>query len=126
VRFQASRGESDPVLMSIIDCRLNLDLGSRTDDQGEHLLTAPEGSARLLSSAPSITPFPVYTLPLQSAIRFADLFLTRPRWRPDDMTPFLKGLYRDGDSKERDKLITKFVRVVKEKEGTWWYPRRTA
>ena len=35
------------------------------------------------------------------------------------MTPFLKGLYRDGDNKERDKLITKFVRVVKEKEGSW-------
>lgn len=42
------------------------------------------------------------------------------------MIPFLKGLYRDGDSKERDKLVTKFARVVKEKEGTWWYPRRTA
>lgn len=94
--------------------------------QGEHLLTQAEGSATLTTSSPIITSFPLHTLPLQPAIRFADLFLTRSRWRPDDMTPFLKGLYRDGDSKERDKLITKFVRVVKEKEGTWWYPRRTA
>ena len=97
-----------------------------TDKQGEHLLTAPEGTAKLISTSPTITPFPLHTLPLQPAIRFADLFLTRARWRPDEMIPFLKGLYRDGDNKERDKLITKFVRVVKEKEGTWWYPRRTA
>jgi sister chromatid cohesion protein DCC1 len=96
------------------------------DRQGEHLLTSPEGTAKLTSTSPTITPFPLHTLPLQPAIRFADLFLTRARWRPEEMTPFLKGLYRDGDNKERDKLITKFVRVVKEKEGSWWYPRRTA
>jgi sister chromatid cohesion protein DCC1 len=42
------------------------------------------------------------------------------------MTPFLKGLYREGDTKERDKLVAKFVRVVKEKDGAWWYPRRSA
>jgi sister chromatid cohesion protein DCC1 len=101
-------------------------LGGNANQQGEHLLTAPEGTAKLTSSAPTITPFPLHTLPLQPAIRFADLFLTRARWRPEEMIPFLKGLYRDGDNKERDKLVTKFVRVVKEKEGSWWYPRRTA
>jgi sister chromatid cohesion protein DCC1 len=42
------------------------------------------------------------------------------------MAPFLRGLTRDGDNKERDKLVAKFVRVVKEKEGVWWYPRRTS
>lgn len=41
------------------------------------------------------------------------------------MAPFLRGLTRDGDTKARDKLVAKFVRVVREKEGTWWYPRRT-
>lgn len=71
-----------------------------------------------------IVPFPAHALPLHPAIRFTDLFLTRPRWRPDDMAPFLRGLTRDGDAKERDKLVAKFVRVVKEKEGAWWYPRR--
>ena len=103
-------------------------MGVHADEntQGEHLLATPEVTATLLSASPSISYFPLHTLPLQPAIRFADLFLTRARWRPDDMIPFLKGLYRDGDSKERDKLVTKFVRVVKEKEGTWWYPRRTA
>ena len=73
-----------------------------------------------------VIPFSRHTLPLQPAVRFADLFLTRSKWRPDDMGPFLRGLTRDGDTKERDRLIAKFVRVVKDKEGVWWYPRRTA
>jgi sister chromatid cohesion protein DCC1 len=59
-------------------------------------------------------------------MRFSDLFLTRARWRPEDMEPFLVGLTREGDKKERDKMVSKFVRVVKEKEGVWWYPRRTS
>lgn len=79
----------------------------------------------LINPTKLITYFPLHNLPLHAPTRFADLFLTRPRWRPEEMTPFLKGLTRDGDKKEQDKLIAKFVRVVKEKEGSWWYPRRT-
>ena len=41
------------------------------------------------------------------------------------MTPFLRGLTRDGDKKAQDKLVAKFVRVVKEGSAVWWYPRRT-
>lgn len=41
------------------------------------------------------------------------------------MQPFLADLYREGDTKERDKLVAKFVRVVKDKTGVWWYPRRS-
>ena len=81
----------------------------------------PSGSI----SPPLIVSFPVHALPLHPPTRFADLFLTRPRWRPEEIIPFLRGLMRDGDTKERDKLVAKFVRVVREKEGTWWYPRRT-
>ncbi|WWD18653.1 hypothetical protein CI109_103106 [Kwoniella shandongensis] len=96
--------------------------------EGDYLLSPPPLSAlsSFKSPSPILSYFPVATLPLQPATRFADLFLTRPRWRPEEMAPFLKGLTRDGDTKERDKLVAKFVRVVKEKEGAWWYPRRTA
>lgn len=73
-----------------------------------------------------MTPLAVSALPSDPASRFADLFHIRPRWRPDDIGPFLKGLVNDGDKKAMDKLIVKFVRVVKEKDGqTWWYSRRT-
>jgi sister chromatid cohesion protein DCC1 len=40
------------------------------------------------------------------------------------MEPFLRTLGREGDKKSRDKMVGKFVRVVKEREGVWWYPRR--
>lgn len=91
---------------------------------GDYLLRDPPPSA-LAPPCPLIEYFPVHTLPSHAPTRFSDLFLTRQRWRPDEMTPFLRGLYPDGDSKARDKLVAKYIRVVKEKEGVWWYPRRT-
>ncbi|KIR32228.1 sister chromatid cohesion protein DCC1 [Cryptococcus deuterogattii MMRL2647] len=95
--------------------------------EGEYLLSPPPSSALSFASpSPLISYFPLASLPLQPAERFAELFLTRQRWRPEDMAPFLRGLTRDGDSKGRDKLVAKFVRIVKEKDGTWWYPRRSA
>ncbi|WVO24971.1 uncharacterized protein IAS62_006354 [Cryptococcus decagattii] len=95
--------------------------------EGEYLLSPPPPSALSFASpSPLISYFPLASLPLQPAERFAELFLTRQRWRPEEMAPFLRGLTRDGDSKGRDKLVAKFVRIVKEKDGTWWYPRRSA
>ncbi len=94
----------------------------RAETQGDYLINIPT----TLSHTPTIISFPAHSLPLHPITRFADLFLTRPRWRPEDMAPFVRGLTRDGDTKERDKLVAKFVRVVKEKEGIWWYPRRTS
>ncbi|KIR58492.1 sister chromatid cohesion protein DCC1 [Cryptococcus bacillisporus CA1873] len=95
--------------------------------EGEYLLSPPPPSALSFASpSPLISYFPLASLPLQPAERFAELFLTRQRWRPEEMAPFLRGLTRDGDSKSRDKLVAKFVRIVKEKDGTWWYPRRCA
>jgi sister chromatid cohesion protein DCC1 len=96
----------------------------RLTQQGNYLLDDPPLSA-LINPSKTITYFPLHALPLHAPTRFADLFLTRQRWRPEDMTPFLRGLTRDGDKKERDKLIVKFVRVVKDKDGVWWHPRRT-
>ncbi|WRT67975.1 uncharacterized protein IL334_004949 [Kwoniella shivajii] len=94
--------------------------------EGEYLLSPPAiTSLSFISPSPLISHFPISQLPLQPATRFADLFLTRPKWKPEEIIPFLKGLTRDGDIKSRDKLVQKFVRVVKEKEGVWWYPRRT-
>ncbi|OXG72054.1 sister chromatid cohesion protein DCC1 [Cryptococcus neoformans Gb118] len=94
--------------------------------EGEYLLSPPPLSALSFTSpSPLLSYFPLASLPLQPAERFAELFLTRQRWRPEEMAPFLRGLTRDGDNKGRDKLVAKFVRIVKEKDGTWWYPRRS-
>jgi sister chromatid cohesion protein DCC1 len=94
--------------------------------QGEHLLKPPPSSQP--NKQPLIQPFSVTTLPTDPAARFTDLFLTRSRWRPEEMQPFLKGLTPEGDRKAMDKLVVKYVRVVKEsgREGSmvWWHARR--
>lgn len=100
-----------------------------TRAQGNYLLTPVPISFTTTASSPIISPFFVHTLSTDPATRFGDLFLTRSKWRPDDMKPFLRGLTPDGDQKGMDRMIVKFVRVVKEsaKEGggVWWHPRRS-
>lgn len=66
--------------------------------------------------------FPSTALPADPAARFADLFLTRPRWSAEDIVPFLKSIAVD--TKERDKLLLKYGRPVTE-NGTVWYTART-
>ncbi|KAJ9104618.1 hypothetical protein QFC21_002116 [Naganishia friedmannii] len=96
--------------------------------QGEYLLKQPS-SASLIRS-PLVVPFSVTSLPTDPAQRFSDLFATRSQWRPEDMQPFLRGLTPAGDRKALDKLVVKYVRVVKGsgKNGAgaevWWHARR--
>lgn len=65
--------------------------------------------------------FPTSELPTDPAMRFNDLFLTRPRWKAEDITPFLGDIAVD--NKERDKLLLKFARAVTDSEGTWYTAR---
>ncbi|KAJ9107957.1 hypothetical protein QFC20_003642 [Naganishia adeliensis] len=94
--------------------------------EGEYLLRDPLNST--FTKQPHLIPFSVSSLPTDPAQRFTDLFLTRAQWRPEDMQPFLKGLTPEGDRKAMDKLVVKYVRVVKEsgKAGNrvWWHARR--
>ncbi|GHJ84578.1 hypothetical protein NliqN6_0980 [Naganishia liquefaciens] len=87
---------------------------------GNHLLTP----SPLPHHPTLITPFPLSHLPTDPAARFADLFLARTRWAPDEMEPFLKGLTPEGDRKAAERLVGKFVRSVRERDGVWWYARR--
>ncbi|KAJ9113181.1 hypothetical protein QFC22_006020 [Naganishia vaughanmartiniae] len=100
--------------------------------EGEYLLKQPppSSSSALLRSSPLVVPFSVSTLPLDPAQRFSDLFATRAQWRPEDMQPFLRGLTPEGDRKALDKLVVKYVRVVKDSgkggkgSSVWWHARR--
>ncbi|WVN90556.1 uncharacterized protein L203_105795 [Cryptococcus depauperatus CBS 7841] len=75
--------------------------------QGEHLLDPPPPSALASSSSQILRYYPFSSLPLNPSRRFAQLFQTRPRWTPEEITPFLRGLTREGDMKGRDKLVAK-------------------
>ncbi|GBE81571.1 hypothetical protein SCP_0313000 [Sparassis crispa] len=65
--------------------------------------------------------FPSSSLPVDSAARFTDLFLTRPRWKAAEISPFLADIVVD--SKERDRLLLKFARAVTDAEGVWYTAR---
>lgn len=73
------------------------------------------------SDVPLISYFPASELPPDPASRFADLFLTRPRWKADEISPFLADVVVD--NKERDKLLLKYARAVTDKEGVWYTAR---
>lgn len=65
--------------------------------------------------------FPASALPTDPASRFADLFLTRARWKADEITPFLVDIVVD--NKDRDKLLLKYARTITDAEGVWYTTR---
>ncbi|THH32287.1 hypothetical protein EUX98_g1901 [Antrodiella citrinella] len=73
------------------------------------------------SSEPTLAYFPSSTLPTEPVARFADLFLTRTRWKADDIAPFLSEICVD--NKERDKLLLKHARAITDAEGVWYTAR---
>ena len=68
-----------------------------------------------------LTYFPASALPVEPAARFADLFLARPRWKGEEIAPFLTDIAVN--TKERDKLLLKYCRTITE-SGSVWYTVR--
>ncbi|KAH9910634.1 sister chromatid cohesion protein Dcc1 [Fomitopsis serialis] len=68
-----------------------------------------------------LTYFPSSQLPIDPAARFTDLFLTRPRWKADEISPFLADIVVD--AKERDKFLLKYTRAITDAEGIWYTAR---
>ncbi|KAI0051203.1 hypothetical protein FA95DRAFT_1485775 [Auriscalpium vulgare] len=68
-----------------------------------------------------LTYFPLSELPTDPAARFTDLFITRARWRAEDVTPFLIDIAVD--AKDREKLLLKYARAVTDNEGVWYTAR---
>ncbi|KAH7920068.1 hypothetical protein BV22DRAFT_1040301 [Leucogyrophana mollusca] len=69
----------------------------------------------------TLTYFPSSGLPIEPAARFAELFLTRPRWKSEEIEPFLSDIAIN--SKERDKLLLKYARALTGPEGVWYTAR---
>lgn len=76
-----------------------------------------------LSTPPKtlLTYFPSSELPVDPGARFAELFLARPRWKTDEIAPFLADIAVD--AKERDKLLLKHARALTDAEGIWYTGR---
>ncbi|KZT26783.1 hypothetical protein NEOLEDRAFT_1162040 [Neolentinus lepideus HHB14362 ss-1] len=65
--------------------------------------------------------FPSSSLPIDPAARFTDLFLTRLKWKAQDIAPYLADIAVD--AKERDKLLLKYARATTDAEGVWYTSR---
>jgi len=65
--------------------------------------------------------FPASALPVHPAARFTDLFLTRSKWKGEEIAPFLSDIAVN--SKERDKLLLKYCRTVTEPQGVRYTAR---
>ncbi|KAF8195807.1 sister chromatid cohesion protein Dcc1, partial [Mycena galopus ATCC 62051] len=74
-----------------------------------------------LGSSDLLTYFPSSALPVDPASRFIDLFLTRPRWKADDIAPFLSDIAVN--TKDRDKLLLKYTRSTTDSQGVWYAKR---
>ncbi|KAJ7179056.1 sister chromatid cohesion protein Dcc1 [Mycena filopes] len=80
---------------------------------GNYLVSSgPMGNGDLL------TYFPSSALPVDPPNRFIDLFLTRPRWKADEIGPFLSDIAVN--TKERDKLLLKYTRATTDSQGVWY------
>ncbi|KIY49279.1 hypothetical protein FISHEDRAFT_41449, partial [Fistulina hepatica ATCC 64428] len=78
-------------------------------------------SQKKLSGQETLTYFPSSLLPVDPAARFAELFLARARWKGEDLVHFLSDIALD--SKERDRLLLKHTRAIKDAETTWYTAR---
>lgn len=82
--------------------------------QGNFLVSTIDGKDHL-------TYFPSAELPTDPAQRFADLFLTKARWKGDEIAAFLDEIAVN--SKERDKLLLKYCRANTGASGVWYTSR---
>ncbi|KIK37167.1 hypothetical protein CY34DRAFT_26114 [Suillus luteus UH-Slu-Lm8-n1] len=69
----------------------------------------------------TLTYFPSSALPVDPAARFVELFLTRQRWKHEEIEHFLLDIAVN--SKERDKLLLKHARALTDSEGVWYTAR---
>ena len=54
-------------------------------------------------------------------MRLVDLFLTRERWKAEDIKLYLSDIAVD--TKDLDKLLLKYARALTDKNGSWYTPR---
>ncbi|TBU30244.1 sister chromatid cohesion protein Dcc1 [Dichomitus squalens] len=82
-------------------------------------LTSPDTLADPPTSL--LTYFPSSELPAEPGARFVELFIARPRWKIEEIAPFLADVAVD--AKERDKLLLKHARTVTDPDGIWYTAR---
>lgn len=116
-RYVCLSGRSSPPFGRTIQAIV---IPSITDrgQQGNYLVSIKPQSQ---PTSNQLTYFPSSELPLDPLARFSDLFLTRSRWRAEEVGPFLDDI--SIDRKERDRLLLKYARAVTAPDGTYYTAR---
>ncbi|KAG8705774.1 hypothetical protein FRC09_002767 [Ceratobasidium sp. 395] len=68
-------------------------------------------------SSNTLSYYPRSALPPDPAQRFQSLFLTRAKWRVEEIQTYLEDIAVD--KKERDRLMLKYTRQITEPDGVW-------
>ncbi|KAG8746962.1 hypothetical protein FRC10_002761 [Ceratobasidium sp. 414] len=68
-------------------------------------------------SSNTLSYYPRSALPSDPAQRFQSLFLTRPKWRVEEVQTYLEDIAVD--KKERERLMLKYTRQITEPDGVW-------
>lgn len=118
-RYVCVSGGSPPALSEATQVTVTRFIADR-GQQGNYLVsTKPQSQP----ASRQLTYFPSSELPLEPLARFSDLFLTRSRWRAEEIGPFLDGIAID--RKERDRLLLKYARTVTTPDGAYYTARTT-
>ncbi|QRV79191.1 sister chromatid cohesion protein [Ceratobasidium sp. AG-Ba] len=68
-------------------------------------------------STNTLSYYPRSALPSDPAQRFQSLFLTRPKWKTEEIQTYLEDIAVD--KKERERLMLKYTRQITEPDGMW-------
>ncbi|QRV93859.1 sister chromatid cohesion protein [Ceratobasidium sp. AG-Ba] len=68
-------------------------------------------------STNTLSYYPRSALPSDPAQRFQSLFLTRPKWKTEEIQTYLEDIAVD--KKERERLMLKYTRQITEPDGIW-------
>lgn len=77
----------------------------------------------MMDPQPSVTYFSRSSLPTDPLSRFNELFLTRNKWKEQDIVAFLEDIAVD--KKDVDRLLIKFARRSADRDGTVYFTART-
>ncbi|KAJ8519374.1 hypothetical protein ONZ45_g3675 [Pleurotus djamor] len=97
------------------DVSMDLLLGNYISSPPPFSVNADAPTSNILSYYPRLQ------LPVDPPARFSELFLTRARWRADEIAPFLSDIAVD--AKDRDRLVLKYARAITESDGIWYTAR---
>ena len=108
-------------LLSVRPFQLAFSVSTTHRGQQGNYLTSTKSQSHPPSG--QLTYFPSSELPLEPLARFNDLFLTRNRWKVEEIAPFLDDIAID--RKERDKLLLKYARAITTPDDGTYYTSRT-